>query len=135
MFSSDEILKRLQNGDTSETIAQEMAQALNDAIATKEKIEKEAELKRLNEQKRAAEKAMACQEIADRLNWLIDNYYDYNAHITTQDIADMLDSVSTIHDLFGDISNILFNPKSLNTSKDDRSPDDIIADFIAKLDL
>lgn len=128
MFSSDEILKRLQNGDTSETIAQEMAQALNDAIATKEKIEKEAELKRLNEQKRAAEKAMACQEIADRLNWLIDNYYDYNAHITTQDIADMLDSVNLLHDIIAPLT----QDELKNT---DRSPDDIIADFIAKLDL
>lgn len=131
MFSAKEILERLQAGDSTEAIAQEMADALNEAVATKAAMDEAAKAERRKKEEREREKALACQEVADRLNWVIENFYDYDAHITTDDIVTMLDNIGSFHDLLGDIGTLLFD----NPSKADRSPDDIIADFIKNIDL
>lgn len=131
MFSAKEILERLQAGDSTEAIAQEMADALNEAVATKAAMDEAAKAERRKKEEREREKALACQEVADRLNWVIENFYDYNAHITTDDIVTMLDNIGSFHDLLGDIGTLLFD----NQNKADRSPDDIIADFIKNIDL
>lgn len=131
MFSAKEILERLQAGDSTEAIAQEMADALNEAVATKAAMDEAAKTERRKKEEREREKAFACQEVADRLNWVIENFYDYDAHITTDDIVTMLDNIGSFHDLLGDIGTLLFD----NPNKADRSPDDIIADFIKNIDL
>lgn len=131
MFSADEILKRLRAGDTIEVIAQEMADNLNEAIAAKQRLEDAEEQERREKEEREREKALACQEIADRLNWVIENFYDFDAHITTDDIVTMLDNINSFHDLLGDVGTLLFD----NQNKADRSPDEVIADFIKNIGL
>ena len=59
MFTKEDILARLQNGETTDAIAAEMAAALNEAEAEKkaldaEKVAKEKEKTRVLEAKRAA---------------------------------------------------------------------------------
>ena len=131
MFSAKEILERLQAGDSTEAIAQEMADALNEAVATKTAMDEAAKAERRKKEEREREKALACQEVADRLNWVIENFYDFDAHITTDNIVTTLDNINSFHDLLGDIGVVLFD----NQNKADRSPDDIIADFIKNIDL
>ena len=50
MFNQEEILKRLQNGETSEAIAKEMSDALNEAVKAKEAADADAEIKAQKEQ-------------------------------------------------------------------------------------
>ena len=134
MFSAKEILERLQAGDSTEAIAQEMADALNEAVATKAAMDEAAKAERRKKEERECEKALACQEVADRLNWVIENFYDYDAHITTDDIVTMLDNIGSFHDLLGDIGTLLFD-NDTKPDKDDRSSDEIIADFLKDFHL
>ena len=125
MYTKDDILKRLQDGETSETIAQEMAQALNDAIAAKEEADRKAALeaeaalyKFQYETKRKEE----CAYLADHFNEFLDKYYpELEAHVTTNDIFNIVEGVKGLVDIFA------------YEKDDDRTPDDIIADFIKNL--
>ena len=50
MFNQEEILKRLQNGESSEAIAKEMSDALNKAVKAKEEADADAEIQAQREQ-------------------------------------------------------------------------------------
>lgn len=52
MFNQEEILKRLQNGESSEAIAKEMSDALNEAVKAKEAADVKAEIQAQKEQEK-----------------------------------------------------------------------------------
>ena len=125
MYTKDDILKRLQNGETSQDIADEMAKALNDAIAAKEEADRkaalEAEAKLLKLQYESARQE-DCAYVVEVFNKFLDTYYpELEAHITTNDIFNIVEGVKGLVDIFA------------YEKEDDRTPDDIIADFIKNL--
>ena len=93
MFTSEDILARLQNGDSVDEIATEMANALNAAKTSYD----EAEAKRIEEERRIAE-AQAKIEAENQkkraiIQRIIDAFADYAELIGKQDIADQLDAM------------------------------------------
>lgn len=93
MFTSEDILARLQNGDSVDEIATEMANALNAAKTSYD----EAEAKRIEEEKRIAEaKAKAEAENQKKraiIQRIVDAFADYADLMGKQDIADKLDAM------------------------------------------
>lgn len=88
MFTKADILARLQNGETVDTIAAEMAAALNEAEAEKkaldaEKVAKEKEETRILEAKRAA------------VDNMLDALCDYLVAAGEGDLVDELKKVKT----------------------------------------
>ena len=93
MFNKDDILARLQNGDSVDEIATEMANALNAAKTSYD----EAEAKRIEEEKRIAEAQVKIdaenQKKRAIIQRIIDAFADYAELIGKQDIADKLDAM------------------------------------------
>ena len=93
MFNKDDILARLQNGDSVDEIATEMANALNAAKTSYD----EAEAKRIEEEKKMAEaQAKLNQEKEEKraiIQRIIDAFADYAELIGKQDTADKLDAI------------------------------------------
>ena len=90
MFTSEDILARLQNGDSVDEIATEMANALNAAKTSYD----EAEAKRIEEEKRIAEAQAKINQEKEEKRALVDNiiqdviaYLEYTGH---QDIVKQL---------------------------------------------
>ncbi len=158
MFNKDDILARLQNGDSVDEIATEMANALNCA-----KTEYDvAEAKRIEEEKRLAEiEAKANQEkekkreLALNIIEKIVAYLEYNEY---QDMADRLTNftitdIDKIVDAFDATIELaemteklkvleygnLFNPVGMKKVPKpvqkvvDPTPDDIISEFLKTL--
>ena len=117
MYTVDEILQRLVNGEDSSTIAAEMAGLLNDAIAEKENLDKEIA-------ETARRKQDLAQDIASRINDFLKEFYPKTyANILPDDIIAIGEGSPWLTELF-DAENI-----------DKKSPDKIIEDFLKKLDL
>ena len=89
MFNKDDILARLQNGDSVDEIATEMANALNAAKTSYD----EAEAKRIEEEKKIAEAQAENQKKRAIIQRIIDAFADYAELIGKQDIADKLDAM------------------------------------------
>ena len=94
MFTSEDILARLQNGDSVDEIATEMANALNAAKTSYD----EAEAKRIEEEKRIAEAQAKLDAESQKkraiIQRIIDDFADYAELIGKQDIADKLDAMT-----------------------------------------
>ena len=93
MFTSEDILARLQNGDSVDEIATEMANALNAAKTSYD----EAEAKRIEEEKKIAE-AQAKMDAENQkkrtiIQRIVDAFADYAELVGKQDIADKLDAM------------------------------------------
>ena len=161
MFTSEDILARLQNGDSVDEIATEMATALNAAKTAYD----EAEAKRIEEEKRIAEaEAKANQEKKEK-RALVDNifqdviaYLEYTGHqdmanqlINSTDadvdkIAEAFDAMIELTEMvekinlleFGMPKSILIGDKAKSLPKPvqkvvERTPDDIISEFLKTL--
>ena len=89
MFNKDDILARLQNGDSVDEIATEMANALNAAKTSYD----EAEAKRIEEEKKIAEAQAENQKKRAIIQRIVDAFADYAEIIGKQDIADKLDAM------------------------------------------
>ena len=110
MFTKEDILARLQNGETTDAIAAEMAAALNEAEAEKkaldaEKVAKEREKTRVLEAKRVA------------VDNMLDAICDY---LVASDEGDLITDVKDIEtdtmiDMFDDAIGVA---KSLEKMKD-----------------
>ena len=116
----NDIVARLKNGEDAQTIADEMAKSLNDAV---KQVEKET--------KQTDRKAALAQEIADRIN----EYAALNGHkdsaLTASDVENIFTEVygfmSGINDLLDALS-----PKStqVKVKKVKKTDDDVIAEFL-----
>lgn len=146
MFTKEDILARLQNGETTDAIAAEMAAALNEAEAEKkaldaEKAAKEKEKTRVLEAKRTAVDNMldaACDYlVASGEGDLITDIKD----IETDKVIEMLDdsikiskSLEKLKDLEFPMFSVNNLPKAKVTVASD-SADKVISEFLKNLGL
>ena len=146
MFTKEDILARLQNGETTDAIAAEMAAALNEAEAEKkaldaEKVAKEKEETRVLEAKRAAVDdlldAVCDYLVASGEGDLITDIKD----IETDKIIEMLDdsikiakSLEKVKDLEFPMFSVNNLPKAKITVASD-SADKVISEFLKNLGL
>ena len=160
MYNVDEIVARLQNGDSLDTIGTELANLLNDAQAKHIAIQKAEEEKRAAEAEKARQAQIKAQRTATRRELLWDvleairnyaGYTDYAAIVnkwlteaTDDDIAEldaqMIELLKTFEVLaqlnfsFNNIKHVA-EPKKENTQKDIKKvsavdPNKALADFI-----
>ena len=146
MFTKEDILARLQNGETTDAIAAEMAAALNEAEAEKkaldaEKVAKEKEKTRVLEAKRAAVDdlldAVCDYLVASGEGDLITDIKD----IETDKVIEMLDdsikiakSLEKVKDLEFPMFSVNNLPKAKITVASD-SADKVISEFLKNLGL
>ena len=151
MFTKADILARLQNGETAEDIALEMATALNEAETEKkaldaEKAAKEKEETRVLEAKRAAVDDML-DAIADYLVAAGESdFIEDLKGIDTDKVIELLDgsiemakSLEQLKELqfpFGELHKAAtINPRVHKIVVDEDNADQVIGDFLKKLGL
>lgn len=116
----NDIVARLKNGEDAQTIADEMAKSLNDAV---KQVEKET--------KQADRKTALAQEIADRIN----EYAALNGHkdsaLTASDVENIFTEVYGLMTEINDLIDVLL-PKStqVKVKKVKKTDDDVIAEFL-----
>ena len=116
----NDIVARLKNGEDAQTIADEMAKSLNDAV---KQVEKET--------KQIDRKAVLAQEIADRIN----EYAALNGHkdsaLTASDVENIFAEVYGLMSGINDLLDVL-SPKStqVKVKKVKKTDDDVIAEFL-----
>lgn len=116
----NDIVARLKNGEDAQTIADEMAKSLNDAV---KQVEKET--------KQADRKTALAQEIADRIN----EYAALNGHkdsaLTASDVENIFAEVYGLMSGINDLLDVL-SPKStqVKVKKVKKTDDDVIAEFL-----
>lgn len=116
----NDIIARLKNGEDAQTIADEMAKSLNDAV---KQVEKET--------KQADRKTALAQEIADRINeYAALNGYKDSA-LTASDVENIFAEVYGLMTGVNDLLDVLF-PKStpVKVKKVKKTDDDVIAEFL-----
>ena len=116
----NDIVARLKNGEDAQTIADEMAKSLNDAVKQAEK-----------ETKQADRKTALAQEIADRINeYAALNGYKDSA-LTASDVETIFAEVYGLMNGVNDLLDALF-PKStqVKVKKVKKTDDDVIAEFL-----
>lgn len=116
----NDIVARLKNGEDAQTIADEMAKSLNDAV---KQVEKET--------KQADRKTALAQEIADRINeYAALNGYKDSA-LTASDVETIFAEVYGLMNGVNDLLDVLF-PKSekVKVKKVKKTDDDVIAEFL-----
>lgn len=116
----NDIVARLKNGEDAQTIADEMENALNDAI---KQVEKET--------KQADRKTALAQEIADRINEYagLNGYKD--SALTASDVENIFTEVYGLMSGINDLLDVL-SPKStqVKVKKVKKTDDDVIAEFL-----
>lgn len=116
----NDIVARLKNGEDAQTIADEMAKSLNDAV---KQVEKET--------KQTDRKTALAQEIADRIN----EYAALNGHkdsaLTASDVENIFTEVYGLMSGVNDLIDALF-PKNtqVKVKKVKKTDDDVIAEFL-----
>lgn len=116
----NDIVARLKNGEDAQTIADEMAKSLNDAV---KQVEKET--------KQADRKTALAQEIADRINeYAALNGYKDSA-LTASDVENIFTEVYGLMSGINDLLDAL-SPKStqVKVKKVKKTDDDVIAEFL-----
>jgi DNA mismatch repair ATPase MutS len=140
MFDVNEILARLQNGDSAEDLAAEMSKALNAAEAKFQ----EAKEKAVAEAK-ALEKEAKLNDLAETILLAIDEYIsircpeamdtegvDMEVAEFRELLDELLDSIVKMRELFGDIAVPAFKVSKTEPKapKKLKRADDKIADFL-----
>ena len=116
----NDIVARLKNGEDAQTIADEMAKSLNDAV---KQVAKET--------KQADRKTALAQEIADRINeYAALNGYKDSA-LTASDVENIFTEVYGLMSGINDLLDVL-SPKStqVKVKKVKKTDDDVIAEFL-----
>ena len=109
MFTKEDILARLQNGDSMDEIAKEMSDALNAAQADYESaIQADVEANRIKEAKRQAVDMM----LDGLCDFLVaagkDNFIEDIKDIDTDDVIDMLDSMIELGETLDKLKDLEF---------------------------
>ena len=147
MFDVNEILARLQDGDSAEDLAAEMSKALNAAEAKFQEAKEQAERAKAQERK---EKDL--NDLAEIILDAIDQYVriqspeamdnegvDMTVAEFREILDNLLDTMVKMKDLFGDFA-MEFAPTSFKAPKAEpkapkklKSADDKIADFLKRM--
>ena len=116
----NDIVARLKNGEDAQTIADEMENALNDAI---KQVEKET--------KQADRKTALAQEIADRINEYAALNGCQDSALTASDVENIFAEVYGLMNGINDLLDVL-SPKStqVKVKKVKKTDDDVIAEFL-----
>lgn len=152
-FTKEDILARLQNGDTVDEIAAEMATALNEATAEKETLDAEKVAKEKEEARVLNAKRMAVDDMLDAVcDYLVasgeGDFVDDLKEIDTDKVIEMLDgsinmakSLEKLKDLQFPLRELhkaaTINPKvrKIVVDADKASADEVIGDFLKKFGL
>lgn len=153
MFTKADILARLQNGDTVDEIAAEMANALNEAEAEKKALDAELAAKEKEETRVLNAKRVAVDGMLDALcDYLVaageGDYVKDIADVKTDKVIEMLDdsiemakSLEKLKDLqfpFAELHKAAtINPKvhKIVVDADKASADEVIGDFLKEFGL
>ena len=153
MFTKADILARLQNGDTVDEIAAEMANALNEAEAEKKAIDAELAAKEKEETRVLNAKRVAVNDMLDAVcDYLVaageGDFIEDLKDIDTDKVIEMLDgsinmakSLEKLKDLqfpLGELHKAAtINPKvhKIVVDADKASADEVIGDFLKKFGL
>ena len=116
----NDIVARLKNGEDAQTIADEMAKSLNDAV---KQVEKET--------KQADRKTALAQEIADRINEYAALHGHQESALTASDVENIFTEVYGLMSGVNDLLDVLF-PKDtqVKVKKVKKTDDDVIAEFL-----
>ena len=146
MFTKADILARLQNGDTVDDIAAEMANALNEAEAEKKALDAELAAKEKEETRVLNAKRVAVDSMLDALcDYLVaageDDFIKDLNEIDTDKVIEMLDgsikiakSLEKVKDLEFPMFSVNNLPKAKITVAPD-SADKVISEFLKNLGL
>ena len=156
MFDVNDILAMLQNGETTESIAQKALDAVNEAA----RIQKEEEEKQARYE---AEKALEAQKQEQKIRALDDlistaiNYFGLidekladeletwwtnatneemnNLHNSIAALADMCGAIAQLDSILGEKSNFMtkFIETPKMTTKQPKSDDEVLANFLSKM--
>ena len=151
-FTKEDILARLQNGETAEDIALEVATALNEAEAEKKALDAEKVAKEREEARVSAAKRVAVNDMLDAVcDYLVaageGDFIEDLKEIDTDKVIEMLDgsiemakSLEKLKGLefpmFG-INGSVAKPKvhKIAVDADKASADEVIGDFLKKFGL
>ena len=151
MFTKEDILVRLQNGDTADDIAAEMANALNEAEAEKKALDAELAAKEKEETRVLEAKRAAVNDMLDAVcDYLVasgegDLIKDLN-DIETDKVIEMLDgsiemakSLEKLKDLQFPLRELhkaaTINPRVHKIVVDEDNADKVIGDFLKTFGL
>lgn len=151
MYTNDELVKRLLNGENIDDIAAEMTNILNTA---KDEADKKKYETKMKEEANKARRDAAAQDLIDALeDYLLISYpkFDWSAFgcraLTPKDINEVVDSLMTYvqsYKAIADMFELNFTePKSTPCSKsssikrvkEDKTPDEILSDFLRESKL
>lgn len=153
MFTKEDILARLQNGETADDIALQMATALNEATAEKKALDAELAAKEKEEIRVLNAKRVAVDSMLDALcDYLVaageGNYVKDIAEVKTDKVIEMLDgsiamakSLEKLKDLQFPLAELhkaaTINPKvhKIVVDADAEDADKVIGDFLKNLGL
>lgn len=153
MFTKEDILARLQNGETADDIAKEMATALNEATAEKKALDAELAAKEKEETRVLEAKRAAVDDMLDALaDYLVaageGDYVKEIAEVKTNKVIEMLDgsiemakSLEKLKDLqfpFAEMHKAAtINPKvhKIVVDADAEDADKVIGDFLKRFGL
>ena len=151
MFTKADILARLQNGDTVDEIAAEMAAALNEAEAEKKALDAELAAKEKEETRVLNAKRAAVDNMLDALcDYLVaageGDYVKDIAEVKTDKVIEMLDGSIEMAKSLEKLKGLQFplaemhkaatiNPKVHKIVVDEDNADQVIGDFLKQLGL
>ena len=138
MFDEKVILTRLQNGESVEDIANEMANLINKVNKTyaDQKAAEEAAKAKTETQKKED-----LQEILDMFTDWFNAYYDIevNGRLEADDVLELIDSIKEYIEALNDLESIFNIKKSAvkatksNTKSKSKSSDEKISDFLKQM--
>ena len=150
MFTKADILARLQNGESTDAIAQEMANALNEAEAEKRALDAELAAKEKEETRVLEAKRAAVDEMLDALcDYFVaageSDFIEDLKEIKTDKVIEMLDSSIAMAKSLEKLKDLQFplaelhkaatiNPRAHKIVVDDNA-DKVIGDFLKNLGL
>ena len=151
MFTKADILARLQNGDTVDAIAAEMAAALNEAEAEKRALDAELAAKEKEETRVLEAKRAAIDDMLDAVcDYLVaageDDFIDDLKEIDTDKVIELLDgsiemakSLEKLKELQFPLAELhkaaTINPRVHKIVVDEDSADKVIGDFLKNFGL
>lgn len=146
MFTKEDILARLQNGETVDAIADEMATALNAAAAEKKALDAENAAKEKEEARVLEAKRAAVDEILDAIcDYLVAageaDFIEDLKEIDTDKVIEMLDGAIDMAKSLEKLKELEFpfaelhkaatiNPRVHKIVVDKNNADEVIADFL-----
>jgi hypothetical protein len=151
MFTKEDILARLQNGETVDAIASEMANALNEAEAEKKAIDAEIAAKEKEETRVLEAKRAAVNDMLDAAcDYLIasgeSDFIEELREVDTDKVMELLDGTIEMTKSLEKLKGLQFplaelhkaatiNPRVHKIVVDEDNADKVIGDFLKNLGL